>query len=244
MFETLFAKTFFILGIQLAITFMSSVFVLNHFKKMYLNGASGITAKQNKKGETDLDIDWNIVKPYFWAVLILDIVVFIALLIFQANLEIAMILFSIWSIITGIEVALVLLATDENLGSRVLGITASVTFIVAIIGIYSGIDFAFLESILFFALLILIVLNTIRLFIKMERAKERVISFFGVAIFTLYLLFDFNRMETLEKLGRNEWSTAMHMAINIYLDIINLFFELLDAMSNSKKFIAMVADKF
>jgi len=57
-------------------------------------------------------------------------------------------------------------------------------------------------------------------------------AFFGVIIFTGYLLYDFNRLAKLEEqVGANTWTVAMEMSINIYLDIINLFLYLLDLLS-------------
>ena len=58
-------------------------------------------------------------------------------------------------------------------------------------------------------------------------------AFFGVVVFTGYLLYDFNRLEKLnENVGANTWPVAMDLSINIYLDIINLFLDLLDLLSS------------
>ena len=47
--------------------------------------------------------------------------------------------------------------------------------------------------------------------------------------FTLFLIYDFNR---LEKLANDEsWATAIDISVNIYLDIINLFLDLLEILS-------------
>ncbi|MGE5328518.1 MAG: Bax inhibitor-1 family protein [Deltaproteobacteria bacterium] len=233
MFETLFAKTFSVLGLQLIITFLSTVAVLKFFRQMYEDKTPGISADYNENGELDLHIDWSFIKPYFWWLLVLDILLFIILLIWgQNNISIGLPIFSLWSIVTGIEVAFALISVDENLGIRILGITASITVICAIVAIYSGIDFSFLSGFLFIALLILLVANMLRLFVSMGRWKERIIAFFGVIIFTGYLLFDFNRLENLKESGINTWSVATNLSIDIYLDIINLFLELLDLLSN------------
>lgn len=233
MFETLFAKTFSILGLQLIITFLSTVAVLKIIRRMYENKAPGISADYNQTGDLDLHIDWSFIQPYFWGLLILDIVLFILLLFWgQTNISVGLPIFSLWSIITGIEVALSLISVDENLGVRVLGITASMTVICAMVAIYSGIDFSFLGVFLFIALLILLAANILRLFIDMGRWQERIIAFFGVVIFTGYLLFDFNHLERLNESGRNTWPAAISLSIDIYLDIINLFMQLLDLLSD------------
>ena len=149
------------------------------------------------------------------------------------NLALGIPLFTVWSILTGIELALALISVDENLGSKILAITAIITFITALIGMYSGIDFSFLGIFLFGALILLLIGNLVRLFIAIPRASQRVKAFLGVIIFTGYLLFDFNRLAKLEvQEGANSWYVAIDLAIDIYLDIINLFLELLDLLSS------------
>lgn len=233
MFPTLLSKTFAILGFQLFITFLGAIWVLNYIRGLYIRQVPGITAKKNKYGQLDLEVDWNLIKPYFYIILFLDIIVFFALLFFCTDdMSVRILLFTLWSLITGAEIALALISVDENLGTRVLGITVSITFITAMIGMYSGLNFTFMGRFLFFALLALIAGNIIRLFIKMERWQERIMAFFGVLIFISYLLYDFNRLEQSAKAGTNSWPVAMDFAISIYLDIINLFLELLDLLSD------------
>lgn len=40
-------------------------------------------------------------------------------------------------------------------------------------------------------------------------------------------------MVEIERLGINDWSTALNVAISIYLDILNLLLEIMEAMGNS-----------
>ena len=43
---------------------------------------------------------------------------------------------------------------------------------------------------------------------------------------------DFNRLAALDEQGVNDWETALQIAVSLYLDIINLLLELLEATSN------------
>jgi FtsH-binding integral membrane protein len=45
------------------------------------------------------------------------------------------------------------------------------------------------------------------------------------------LLYDFNLIRT-QELGSNDWGTAMRMAFILYLDIINLLLDILEAMGD------------
>ena len=231
-FETLFSKVFFILSIQLIVTTIACVGLIQYIRYLYnVKKVDWISATYIGKGKVDLHINFKVISKYFWSLLILNIIVFIILLFNQHNFGFAMTLFTIWSILTGMEVALALISVDENLGTKVLAITASVTFITALIGLYSGVNFAFMGKFLLIALIILVAVNIIRLFINIKGTMRKVITIFGVVLFTLYLIFDFNRITRAD----NNWYEAINIAINIYLDIINLFLYLLDLLSAFSK---------
>lgn len=231
--HSLFSKTFLILGVQLFFTVLSTQVLIRYIRRLYIKGSPGVSATKNADGELDLQLDFKSIQAYFYGLLIAAFVVFL-LLIFvgKNNLSIGLPLFTVWSVLTGLELGLVLISVDENLGAKVLGITASIVFIAAWIGIYSGIDFSFLGKFLFIGLLGLIVFNLARLFISIRRGAQRVGAAFGVLIFTGYLLFDFHRLHKLAKAGVNSWPAAMDLAIGVYLDIINLFLELLKLLSD------------
>jgi FtsH-binding integral membrane protein len=130
------------------------------------------------------------------------------------------------------EIALVFMSVDETLAGKVLALTASTAFGCAIVGLYSGIDFSFMGGVLFFALLILIAGNTFRLLMNVIEWKHRLLSLCGIFTFIGYLIFDFNKLSKLSTHIRpNTWLTAMDLSISIYLDIINLFLDLLDYIS-------------
>jgi FtsH-binding integral membrane protein len=55
----------------------------------------------------------------------------------------------------------------------------------------------------------------------------------GAVLFSLFLVYDFNRLKQLSDIGINDWSTALKVAISIYLDILNLLLEIMQAMGDS-----------
>ncbi|MDP2898997.1 MAG: Bax inhibitor-1 family protein [bacterium] len=234
MFETLLSKTFAILSLQFLITWATTVYTIRWFRELYRQGKLGITATKSETGQLDLHLDFAVIKPCFWLLLTIDIIVFLFLLFVGTNnLSIGLPLFTVWSVLTGIALALSLLSVDENLGGKVLAITSCITAGAAVIGMYSGMNSAFLGPILFWALLILIIGNIVRLIISIPRAGQRVMAFFGCTIFIGYLLFDFNRLsEAAKDETYNTWPVAMDFAIEVYLDVINLFLELLDLLSD------------
>ena len=233
MLDTLYGKTFLILGSQLGVTWISTVLVLAVFRNLYYSRVAWVSGGIDERGNLDIDLDWETVKPYFWALLAIDFVVFLVLLFFgQSNLSLGIPLFTFWSILTGIELALCLISVDENLGAKVLALTALITCAAGLIGAQSGIDFSFLRAGLFGSLILLIVYGLVRIFFSIPRWIQRLWAFFGIVVFTGYLLYDFHRLSLLsENEAANTWSAAMRISISIYLDIINLFLQLLDLLS-------------
>ena len=234
MFETLLVKTFSILSLQLFFTWVSTVLTINVFRIKYKDGKWGLKATKNEAGELDIHLDFATVKHYFWGILILSFLLFILLdLHGRDNILIGLPLFSIWSWLTGVTLALCLLSVDENLGSKVLALTACTTLATAVYGMTTTADLSFLEPILFYGLLILILFNILRLVFSIPRHTHKLMAVFGCLIFSIYLIYDFHRLAEASKIpDLNNWLVAMDFAIEIYLDIINLFLEILEIMSD------------
>lgn len=232
--ESLFAKTFAILGSQLVVTWISTIAVIHYARQLARDKTPGISSREIGPGQVDLQIEWSVIRPYVWSILAIDLVLF--LILFTAgtkHLLVGIPVFTLWSMLTGAELALSLISVDESLGGRVLGITASLVLASALIALYSDLDFSYLGTILFIALLGLLAAITLRLFVLITRWKQRLLSFLGVAVFVGYLLFDFNRLVQLsDHPPANTWPVAMDTAIGLYLDIINLFLQLLDLLSD------------
>ena len=190
-----------------------------------------------KKRKKDLEIEMEYKKPplrkllynltVYWVIALLATTIF-------ANSDLSiffkMTLLTIASISFGPLLGALMISMDENDGLRILKLTVFITFLAAIIGIYSGIDFSSLGYILIVPLLILIIWNLLNVFINFTSASKRIMGFFGSFIFILFLLFDFHRLEQASANGTNDWNTAFHIGFSIYLDVLNLLLELLEAM--------------
>ena len=94
-------------------------------------------------------------------------------------------------------------------------------------------DFSFLSTFLIISLLALIVVEGLNSFVFKSERRRVIYSYFGVVIFTLYLIYDFNYLEKSIAAGDNSWGTAVKIAVNLYLDIINLFLDLLEILADS-----------
>ena len=94
-------------------------------------------------------------------------------------------------------------------------------------------DFSFLGIFLWISLLALIFMEILNAFVFKSERRRLLYSYAGVVIFSLYLIYDFNALEKAIARGDNSWGTAVDIAVNLYLDIINLFLDLLEILASS-----------
>jgi FtsH-binding integral membrane protein len=133
----------------------------------------------------------------------------------------------------GLLLGVLFLEMDENDGIRALKITLLATLFSGFIG-YSDVGSAiynsgFVQNILFFGLLALILFEFSRTVFEFSRNTIRLKAFFGIGLFILFLFYDFARLNELSGYS-NKWDTAFEIALSLYLDIINLLLEILEAM--------------
>ena len=167
-----------------------------------------------------------------WAIALFSTVFFASTGI---NIYLGMALFTLQSIFFGPFLGLIMLEMDENDGYRALKIVFLVTLLTGFVGysdIYSFSDNNFLAAFLLLSLLALIIFEFIRAIRGLSRKAIKAKAIFGAFIFSLFLLFDFNLIAKGEYMS-NDWDSAFELAFTIYLDMMNLLLEILDAMGNS-----------
>jgi FtsH-binding integral membrane protein len=146
---------------------------------------------------------------------------------------VGMILFTISNICLGPLLGWIMLMMDENDGIRALKLTLIITFIAGFIGysdIYSFAQDKNFIMIMFILLCGLVGFNLINIFRSFSRDTTRYVAVGGAILFSFFIILDFNRLIYLEDLNVNDWNTAFYMSYSIYLDIINLLLEILEAM--------------
>ena len=153
--------------------------------------------------------------------------------VYDYYLLVGMVLFTISNICLGPLLGWIMLMMDENDGIRALKLTLIITFIAGFIG-YSDI-YSFAQDknfilIMFLLLSGLVGFNLINLFRSFSRDTTRYVAISGAVLFSFFIILDFNRLVYLQDLNVNDWNTAFYMSYSIYLDIINLLLEILEAM--------------
>ena len=117
----------------------------------------------------------------------------------------------------------------HNVVFQALLSTALAVFVTAGVVYFTSIDFSFLNSFLFIALIILVILGLLNIFLIRSSLFSLVRAYFGAIIFVLYLLVDFARLES--NAENKTWGAAVDIAVSLYLDIINLFLFILEILS-------------
>ena len=177
-----------------------------------------------------------IITTGLWILLSLGLLISSIVPPYEYYLLVGMTLFTLTNICLGPILGWAMLMMDENDGMRALKITLIVTFVAGFIGysdFYSFAQNAYLTTIMGILLFGLVVFTFINLFRGFSRATTRYVAIGGAILFTLYIIVDFNRLIYLENMNVNDWNTAFYMSYTIYLDIINLLLDILDAMDNA-----------
>ena len=136
------------------------------------------------------------------------------------------------SAVMGPLLGLIMIQADENDGLRLLKLTIVTTIGLGIFGMNVGIDASGLRNILFVGLILIIVWYLLDIILNFSSKHRQFGAMCGVVLFVVYLFYDFNRLAHIDDTTVNDWSTALRMAIHIYLDVLNLMLEILGASSD------------
>jgi FtsH-binding integral membrane protein len=145
--------------------------------------------------------------------------------------------FAIYSILMGMSLSFILLVYTAASVFQTFLVTAVMFGVMALVGYTTKTDLTKFGSILFMALIGLIVASVINMFMH-SGTMEYIISFAGVLIFTGLIAYDVQKLKKIGS-GLMYQSTdanklAIMGALSIYLDFINLFLFLLRFMGDRR----------
>ncbi|MFI5287562.1 MAG: Bax inhibitor-1 family protein [Candidatus Dormibacteria bacterium] len=171
----------------------------------------------------------------FWVALIGG---FITLLVLRGVREVApinLVLLGVFAILEGVVLGQVLeLYVSSGLGFIVFqaaAATAVATLVAGAAGYTTRRDLSGFGGYLLAALLIVIVASVIGLFVQVPWLQTA-ISAVSALLFTAFLVFDLNRVARTQ--GATEGQAIM-LAVSVYLDIFNLFLDLLSLLSGRRR---------
>lgn len=174
-----------------------------------------------------------------WGLLIVVIieialVIFLSARIMKMSPVTARISFLLYSFVTGITFGTIFLAYELTSIIYVFLITAVVFAIFAFIGAVTKADLSKLGTFLFMALIAVLICIVVNIFLQ-NSTFDLIISIVLILIFIGLTAYDVQQIIRLGKLNMiNEDNLAIYGALDLYLDYINLFIQLLSIFGERK----------
>lgn len=178
-------------------------------------------------------------KLHFWLLIgaQFGIVIAISAMFEKLSILAGTALFIAYSIITGLTLSIIFIAFTQESITQVFFITAGTFAVMAFIGATTKTDLSKIGSLLFMALIGLIIATVVNLFMQ-SSMMSLIISYVGVVIFVGLTAWDtqkIKRMLLSNGLDSDRGQKiALLGALSLYLDFINMFLYLLRIMGDRK----------
>jgi hypothetical protein len=110
--------------------------------------------------------------------------------------------------------------------------TALCVYLTASFVWFSKVDYGFLKGALVLFLIIFLIIRIQKIFYPNASIYFYPLKFISIFHLMLLLVYDFNRLEKLVAKGDESWSTAVNIALSLYMDIIFIFMFYLESFAN------------
>jgi hypothetical protein len=168
----------------------------------------------------------------FWALIICQFIIIISLALVPMPSWLKFILFSIFSAIWGFLFSILKRVADPKVIELAILGTISIFGVMFLFGaalIMFGIKLGFqFAAFLFFALLLLIIIRLVTIFAGASSAFMKGMTIFSFILFSVYIVYDTNAI-----LQREYYGDFITASIDYYLDIINIFLNLVGLLSDN-----------
>ena len=177
----------------------------------------------------------NRMAPIVLLVLQVGVVLVLSGRIHKLSTPMASLLFYLYSVLTGVVFSVILLVYTASSIAYTFFITAGVFAAMSIYGYFTSNDLSRMGSILFMALIGLIVCSLVNMFFK-SSTMDWIISFAGVLIFIGLTAWDTQKIKYMTAYADESMvgKIATIGALNLYLDFVNLFLYLLRFFGDSR----------
>ena len=174
-------------------------------------------------------------KGLYWIFAIIEVilVIFLSARIRKMGTTAARICFIIYSFVSGLTFSSIFVVYDIGYIMYVFVIAAILFGVFALIGYFTKIDLSKLGTILLMALFGVIICSIVNIFLRSEGFNLGIIIA-SLVIFLLYVAYDMKKVKQLQNVFENEDNLAICGALELYLDFINIFLDLLRLLSNNR----------
>lgn len=184
---------------------------------------------------TNENMLYNIFSSNLYFILIIVeivLVIFLSARLHKMSTTTARITFMLYSFVTGLTFSSIFIAFSMSSIMLVFLITAILFGIFALIGYFTNIDLSKFSTFLLMALIGIIICTIVNMFLN-NGLFELIITIVSVIIFLGYTAYDIHKVKNLA--GQiDEDKLAIIGALELYLDFINLFIDLLRLFGKSR----------
>lgn len=171
----------------------------------------------------------------YWVLAIIEIILVIVLSarIGKMNITTSRIMFLTYSFVSGLTFSAVFIAYDMRSIIIVFLISSLLFLIFAILGYITKLDLTSVGTFLLMALIGIVICSIINIFVG-NGTFEIVICSISILIFLGFTAYDVNKIKQLQDIYPDEDSLAIVGALELYLDFINIFLDLLRIVANNR----------
>ena len=219
-----------------AVSLTNSVMRRVYFKMFLAMIVTAVTSVFVAGNEAILTLIFsNRVAPIVLLVLQVGVVLILSGRIQKLSTGTASLLFYLYSVLTGVTLSVILLVYTASSIAQTFFITAAVFAAMSIYGYFTSNDLSRFGSIMFMALIGLIVCSLVNMFFK-SSTMDWIISFAGVLIFIGLTAWDTQKIKYMTAYADESMvgKIATIGALNLYLDFVNLFLYLLRFFGDSR----------
>lgn len=171
----------------------------------------------------------------YWILSIIELVLVIVLSakVGKMNITTSRIMFLIYSFVTGLTFSSIFIAYELSSIIYVFFIAALLFLVFSAIGYFTKLDLTKMGTFLLMALIGILICSVVNIFVG-NGLFEIIISSISVLVFLGFTAYDVNKIKLLENYYPDENSLAIAGALELYLDFINIFIDLLRLFGNNR----------
>lgn len=171
----------------------------------------------------------------YWILAIIELVLVIVLSarVGKMNFTTSRIMFLIYSFVTGLTFSSIFIAYELSSIIYVFFIAALLFLVFSAIGYFTKLDLTKMGTFLLMALIGILICSVVNIFVG-NGLFEIIISSISVLVFLGFTAYDVNKIKLLENYYPDENSLAIAGALELYLDFINIFIDLLRLFGNNR----------
>lgn len=170
---------------------------------------------------------------WFWIILEVGLVIFLSWRLFKMSAVSAKVCFLLYAFVSGLTFSSVFVTYNVKSIMLVFLVTGLIFGIMSLVGYKTKKDLSELGFYLLMGLLGVIIVSIVNIFLG-STMLEYILSIICVILFIGITAFDVQKIKSLENSNLPQENLAIYGALELYLDFINIFLDLLRIIANNK----------